>query len=797
MTGAIKKLSENQVADILVAINGRSGNVRVDCPLCSGGQSKTMSIDTAEGVYHCHRCGASGKLKLQSGGSNNAGALQPLSKLKIPSTVTDKITYILKKSSPAISHEYLAKKGVKPYGIRVYKDCLLIPLSMPCSQNIQSLQFINPDGKKRLLKDASKKGACFVLGELTAEKPKIYLCEGFATAGSIFQALAEASPVVVCVDASNLKSVAVKIRKKLPSIEIVFCADNDRQHPPSNPGFDKGYKAASEAALAVGGRVVMPTKAGQDFNDLMQSEGTGSVRRIIELGVDPGPPANTDDRPVIQVYGGELHLAVDEAESILLQSGEPIFSLDGQYLVRPIERPPEKRNSIHRPPGSVILFAVTVQYLVELLTQKICWQKLDARSGNFITFDCPQKIAETLLARAGKWRFPNVTGICQCPVIRPDGSILEKNGYDQQTGLYVALNSEFPKIPRNPDKAEAETALSTLRKAFSTYRFENEVSESVAIAAMITAVVRPGLDLSPLFLISAAVAGSGKSQLVDGCCITASGYPASVTNGESKPEEMQAELDSLLLEGAGFISVDNIEKPLSGSRLCQLITQNSLSVRIKGKSKTVKISPACVLFSTGNNAIVTGDLIRRTVVCNINTACERPEHRAFDMSFPDYCRIHRPELVKSVLTIVRAYAVAGAPGLGLMSTGSFEVWSRWVRSPLVWLGMPDPWESQEELRSDDSGLLNLVSVLDSWWNSLWEEPYTVKAVINQCEGANTESVQALRDALETVASSKTGGLDARKLGNYLRKNRNRIAGGFKVIKDGTLHSAVQWKVVHI
>ena len=52
-------------------------------------------------------------------------------------------------------------------------------------------------------------------------------------------------------------------------------------------------------------------------------------------------------------------------------------------------------------------------------------------------------------------------------------------------------------------------------------------------------------------------------------------------------------------------------------------------------------------------------------------------------------RHRRGELVVALLTILRAYQVSGE--LSTKPTlGSFEMWSRWVRDALIWLGCGRP-----------------------------------------------------------------------------------------------------------
>ena len=82
--------------------------------------------------------------------------------------------------------------------------------------------------------------------------------QGFATGASLFEDSGYLT--VVAFDAGNLKEVAISIKALYPCAEIVICADNDKS--------GVGEKKAREAALAIGGKYIIPPALG-DFNDML------------------------------------------------------------------------------------------------------------------------------------------------------------------------------------------------------------------------------------------------------------------------------------------------------------------------------------------------------------------------------------------------------------------------------------------------------------------------------------------------------------------------------------------------
>ena len=106
---------------------------------------------------------------------------------------------------------------------------------------------------------------------------------------------------------------------------------------------------------------------------------------------------------------------------------------------------------------------------------------------------------------------------------------------------------------------------------------------------------------------------------------------------------------------------------------------------------------------TGNNLILQGDLPRRSVRCEIDAKVERPELRVFPgPNIQTDFRHRRGELVVALLTILRAYQISGE-AIDQAGAGQFQMWSRWVRDALIWLGEADPCDTTEMNHARQSG----------------------------------------------------------------------------------------------
>jgi putative DNA primase/helicase len=177
-------------------------------------------------------------------------------------------------------HPYLLKKHLKSaYGARqadwcrsfkdgsgkfqrlIIEKTLLIPMYNELGQ-LRNLQGIFPQESPELgrgkdfLPGGELSGLFWWIG---AKGDTVCVAEGFATSATIHEETGYR--VYIAFSANNLLAVGQIVRKHMPDVKIIFCADNDLKTQ-DNTGLTK----ATEAAAAVDGFVAFPPIAG-DFND--------------------------------------------------------------------------------------------------------------------------------------------------------------------------------------------------------------------------------------------------------------------------------------------------------------------------------------------------------------------------------------------------------------------------------------------------------------------------------------------------------------------------------------------------
>lgn len=176
---------------------------------------------------------------------------------RVHSAAAARAAWVWDRAQPALFHDYLARKGVLPFGTRVTADGRLI-VPIRDGETITSLQFIAPDGEKRFLTGGRISGCWFAIDSGKRPCP-VVICEGFATGATLHQETG--APVIVAFNAGNLAPVARKIRHLHPQAEIIIAADNDAWSS-GNPGLSK----ARSAALEIRAKLLAPDFSGMDVS---------------------------------------------------------------------------------------------------------------------------------------------------------------------------------------------------------------------------------------------------------------------------------------------------------------------------------------------------------------------------------------------------------------------------------------------------------------------------------------------------------------------------------------------------
>jgi len=240
-----------------------------------------------------------------------------------------------------------------------------------------------------------------------------------------------------------------------------------------------------------------------------------------------------------------------------------------------------------------------------------------------------------------------------------------------------------------------------------------------------------------------------------------------------------------------------------------------IKVRLLGLSKSVLVPNTALLFATGTNLQLYGDMLRRGLIGRLDAGVERPELRTFNKEDPtDVLKRERGRYAVAALTVLRAYLSYGSPVpelknersemIPVQALGGFEQWSRLVRNALIWLDEADPIETIETARAEDPERQRLEAVITQWHEVLEDRSVTARALIEEaCMSELTpppgkpNGITYLhvdfRNALLDVAGER-GRVSTRRLGTWLGKNKLKAVGLYRLAPDTVLHGESRCKL---
>ncbi|WP_158511592.1 bifunctional DNA primase/polymerase [Bradyrhizobium sp. CCGE-LA001] len=489
----------------------------------------------------------------------------------------------------------------------------------------------------------------------------------------------------------------------------------------------------------------------------------------------------------------QLPALLDFAERCLIDQGTPLYQMGGR-LVHPVRVDKDSGNDegIRRKAGSLTIGEVNQHRLREYVIQTVPFHKLD-KKGKANKFAAPLGFATHYLARGDKWKLPVITGVIEAPTLRRDGSIIDSDGYDSQSGLLLDMGGvQFPDVPEEPTRADAIAALELLKKPFAGFPFVanakgRSASRSVMLSAVLTALVRRTLHSAPMHGTSAPTMGTGKTLAIDVVSMIATGRLTTAMSQGANEEEDEKRLFSVLLQNDLILLIDNVKRPIEGDALCTVLTQSTWQSRILGESRRVEVPTNVLMMASGNNLTYKGDMTTRSLLCRLDAQMENPETRRFDIDLKTWVPKHRVELVVAGLTVLRAFVVAGRPGLKeLTPFGRFEDWSNLVRGALVWLGEPDPCKTRDFIATDDPERNDLeqlfAAIKDNAGDAAWTAGELIKMGDDCSDGLLTEAIE----------SAVPGSANAKNLGRYLHARNGKILGGMRLVGKYDSH-AKMWK----
>lgn len=410
---------------------------------------------------------------------------------------------------------------------------------------------------------------------------------------------------------------------------------------------------------------------------------------------------------------------------------------------------------------------------------------VDTKDGEKVV-NCPAGVAKHFY-HSSRWEgLPYLKGIINLPVLRMDGSVTIRPGYDKESGYLLDFTPEKFNLILEPTLDDAVNALAELRDLIDECAFADPKSRSAALSMFLTAVSRSAYSFAPLFAITANTPGAGKGALTEVATLLATGKRYSgMTTFHPEEVEFKKSLIATLQSGSSVVCFDNVDRrhEFGGANLETALTSTEFTGRMLGANANGSFSTQLLFLANGNRMRLTLDMSRRTILMTLDAKEENILEKTYSRDMVSHVEANRGRYVSAALTILQAY-LREKPTVDIKPLNGYLEWSKLIRNSLIWLGEADPVPTSGDIFSLDGieeKRHDLYALMDAWQEAFQVDPSpkTAKQIVSAAQG-----IPKLSSALEDVAKDfKAGGkVTPTALGYYLRGNCGTRVGNMRIVK---------------
>jgi hypothetical protein len=333
----------------------------------------------------------------------------------------------------------------------------------------------------------------------------------------------------------------------------------------------------------------------------------------------------------------------------------------------------------------------------------------------------PREILSSVLAGKTWPGVPPLRGVIGAPVLRRDGTLLQRPGYDPATGLYLAARVALPEVPEEPSPEQVDKAREFLIGRFlRDFPWSSAADRANYIALLATPILRHYTrSLTPFAVIDATMPASGKTILTAGPGML---YGQRVLPWTYSEEELRKTITAVLAQQVGCVVFDNLAEGtvIDSAILAQLVTGGVWSDRQLGSSRTVATINDRLWMATGNNLQVGGDMASRTVRVHLDPNMPRPEQRdqsGFGIPHLDQwitVPANQLTVLWHLLVLVLDWTRNGAPRAAGISMRQFTPWAQALGGFLAHHGVPGFLANADEVRGVDEDETRWRAFLSCW-----------------------------------------------------------------------------------
>lgn len=400
------------------------------------------------------------------------------------------------------------------------------------------------------------------------------------------------------------------------------------------------------------------------------------------------------------------------------------------------------------------------------------------KDGQYVPANPPKDAIEDLLTLpAYDERIPVVDFIQDVPFFTDDGELISTSGLYPEHRVFLDLDPglEGMQVPEEISDEDVAEAFEVITDPFIDFPFDGPSSANfigMLFAMVFRAVVK---GLTPLFVLDANRASTGKSTLASVMSVIAYGRRAEFGSGNVDSDELRKRLFALVAQGARFHVLDNVEKKVWSPELAAFLTAAEWGDRKLGSSETYTYPNRLTIAVTGNHVSIGGDIARRAVLIRLLNEHDLPEQRADYKhdSVIDHALQQRPQILQAMYTVIAAWHRAGRPiPADAPRMGSFQEWVNFSAGILhtVWKTSESLLANRDEMRGCDTDAQEYELMLVRGRQAYGNGTFLARDLVGELDADDLPSILAGR-----VTESRT-----KSMGRLLMRLEGRAFGDMRL-----------------
>jgi hypothetical protein len=394
-----------------------------------------------------------------------------------------------------------------------------------------------------------------------------------------------------------------------------------------------------------------------------------------------------DGKPKINMSRVSMEDAVAEAIKILdavPNTNKMLFSY-GSRVVAVVRRNSNRYNDVQ-------VVSPTTDAVAHHIEGYIQFVKSDQKEQVDVLTEADGRLVRRMMDPSINWGLQQLEGVVSYPVLNQKGELVTDEGFHPDSGLFISDNMNI--TMQSVRSMSVEQAKAIIADVYDDFPFHNKaIGESLSATALVSAIARKVVRLSPMFIATSPYPQDGKTEW---CFIPQLVLSKTSTNyafGKTD-EEQQKQLVTYFSSDPPIIMFDNQNGKLHSQSLTELLTSGSFIGRLLGTNDQVQFKPKTLLMANGINVAPSAEIATRSIIVEFD------RRKNMNFKYPhlrDHVLAQRASLVRAALRIL----LAGVEYQGVVKfdggPSRFTEWDEFVRKAIIVAGYVDPMKS--DLRS--------------------------------------------------------------------------------------------------